>query len=183
MGRGRFKERSHLLLLCLFGTYSGLGVASRDEEGKSGPEPALGSPPAAPGPPRRAAGCVRGELRTFAPLPPPPLHGPAVPPLSPCFVSWPYNKLQALPSREPPNRWRDRSPTRRNFQRGSEPPRPRAPLWCRAPGNSSTTDAAVFGFRWKGKDCLTWRHVLPFFPSLKQHKGSGLSRRETFEIK
>lgn len=72
MGRGRFKERSHLLLLCLFGTYSGLGVASRDEEGKSGPEPALGSPPAAPGPPRRAAGCVRGELRTFAPLPPPP---------------------------------------------------------------------------------------------------------------
>lgn len=151
----------------------------RESRGRSRRWDLLPQRPDPPVEPRVACGENCGHLPPF----PPPLHGPAVPPLSPCFVSWPYNKLQALPSREPPNRWRDRSPTRRNFQRGSEPPRPRAPLWCRAPGNSSTTDAAVFGFHWKGKDCLTWRHVLPFFPSLKQHKGSGLSRRETFEIK
>lgn len=67
---------------------------------------------------------------------------------------------------------------------GPTPPRPRAPLRCRAPGYSSTTNAAeAYGLYWKGKVCLTWRHVLPFFPSLKQQKGSGLSRRETFEIK
>lgn len=178
MGRGRFKERSHLLLLCLFGTYSGLGAASRGEEGKLGPGPALGSPPAAPGPPRRAAGCVRGELRTS----PPSTGRPS--PLGPRALSrGPITNYTPSPHGSLQTAGETAAPLAETSRGGPSPPRPRAPLRCRAPRNSSTTDAAVFGFHWKGKVCLTWRHVLPFFPSLKQHKGSGLSRRKSFEIK